>query len=115
MRRVVRESVREVAKGDEPNKMRALSDALERRGVHMRLSRDTSLKNRDVVFEYRPTYDRRGKGGERVQKASISGRKLGRGYSLTGIQRGLGIAGRLAMETAKVADMAMDDGQSNEM
>ena len=115
VRRVVRESVREVAKGDEPNKMRALNEALERRGIHMRLSRDTSLKSRDVVFEYRPTYDRRGKGGERVQKASISGRKLGRGYSLTGIQRGLGIAGRLVMEAAKTADRAMDNGQSNEM
>ena len=115
VRRVVCESVREVAKGDEPNKMRALNEALEKRGVHMRLSSDESLKSRDVVFEYRPTYERRGKGGERVRKASISGRKLGRGYSLTGIQRGLGIAGRLAMEAARVADRAMDDGQSNEM
>lgn len=115
VRRVVRESVREVAKGDEPNKMRALNEVLERRGVHMRLSRDTSLKSRDVVFEYRPTYDRRGKGGERVRKASISGRKLGRGYSLAGIQRGLGIAGGLAVEAARAADRAMDDGQSNEM
>ena len=115
VRRVVRESVREVAEGGEPNKMRALSEALEARGVHMRMSRDGTLKSRDVVFEYRPTYDRRGSDGERVKKASISGRKLGRGYSLAGIQRGLGIAGRLAMETARAMDRAMDDGRSNEM
>lgn len=116
VRRVVRESVREVAKGDEPNKMRALNGALEKRGVHMRLSRDESLKSRDVVFEYRPTYERRGKGGERVRKASISGRKLGRGYSLTGIQRGLGIAGKwLAMEAVRAAEESMDDGRDGGM
>ena len=40
VRRVVRESVEKVAKGDEPNKMRALSAELDRRGVHMRMSRD---------------------------------------------------------------------------
>lgn len=110
VRRVVRESVREAAEGDVPNKMRALNEALERRGVHMRLSRDDTLKSRDVVFEYRPTYDRRGKGEERVEKASISGRKLGRGYSLAGIQRGLGVIGKsLAMEAVRAAEQSMDD------
>ena len=39
-RRVVRESVQEVARGGEANKMRALNESLERKGVHMRLSRD---------------------------------------------------------------------------
>lgn len=113
VRRVVRESVREVAEGGEPNKMRALNEALEARGVHMRMSCDGTLKSRDVVFEYRPTYDRRGAGGERVKKASISGRKLGRGYSLAGIQRGLGIAGKtFAMEVARAMEEAMDDEMS---
>lgn len=111
VRRVVRESVREVSKANGTNKMRALNEALEKRGVRMRLSRDESLKSRDVVFEYRPTYNRRGKSGEHVKKASISGRKLGRGYSLTGIQRGLGIAGRFTMETCKAMERSMDDGQ----
>lgn len=43
VRRVVRESVREVASSGAPNRMRALSEALGRRGVHMRLSRDRNL------------------------------------------------------------------------
>lgn len=114
VRRVVRESVQEVARGGEANKMRALNEALEKRGVHMRLSRDKTLKSRDLVFEYRPAGNRAGKGPKRPRKASISGRKLGRGYSLTGIQRGLGIAGRwLAIETARAVDESMgsdDDG-----
>lgn len=113
VRRVVRESVQEVARGGETNKMRALNESLERRGVHMRLSRDKTLKSRDLVFEYRPTGTGAGKGPKRPRKASISGRKLGRGYSLTGIQRGLGIAGRwLAIETARAVDESMgsDDG-----
>ena len=113
VRRVVRESVQEVARGDETNKMRALNESLERRGVHMRLSRDKTLKSRDLVFEYRPTGTGAGKGPKRPRKASISGRKLGCGYSLTGIQRGLGIAGRwLAIETARAVDESMgsDDG-----
>ena len=80
----------------------------------MRLSRDKTLKSRDLVFEYRPTGTGAGKGPKRPRKASISGRKLGRGYSLTGIQRGLGIAGRwLAIETARAVDESMgsdDDG-----
>lgn len=109
VRRVVRESVREVAEGDAPNKMRALNDALERRGVHMRLSRDEGAKRRDVVFEYRPTYDRRGAGGKRVSKAAIRGHKLGRGYSMAGIQRGLGIAGGVARELWSLEEQAMDD------
>ena len=114
VRRVVRESVQEVARGGETNKMRALNESLERKGVHMRLSRDKTLKSRDLVFEYRPTGTGAGKGPKRPRKASISGRKLGRGYSLTGIQRGLGIAGRwLAIETARAVDESMgsdDDG-----
>lgn len=113
VRRVVRESVQEVARGGEANKMRALNESLDRRGVHMRLSHDKTLKSRDLVFEYRPTGTGTGKGPKRPRKASISGRKLGRGYSLTGIQRGLGIAGRwLAIETARAVDESMgsDDG-----
>ena len=113
VRRVVRESVQEVARGGATNKMRALNESLERRGVHMRLSRDKTLKSRDLVFEYRPSGTGAGKGPKRPRKASISGRKLGRGYSLTGIQRGLGIAGRwLAIETARAVDESMgsDDG-----
>lgn len=114
VRRVVRESVHEVARSGESNKMRALNETLEKRGVHMRLSRDKTLKSRDLVFEYRPTGTRPGKGPKSPRKASISGRKLGRGYSLTGIQRGLGIAGRwLAIETARAVDESMgsdDDG-----
>lgn len=39
VRRVVRESVREIVSSDASNKMRALNESLERRGVHMRLSR----------------------------------------------------------------------------
>lgn len=110
VRRVVRESVQAVSKGGESNKMRALNDALEKKGVHMRLSRDKSLKARDVVFEYRPTYRRQGKNGGRIKKASISGRKLGRGYSLSGIQRGLGIARRWL---ARECEQAMDDSMSD--
>lgn len=110
VRRVVRESVREVAEGDAPNKMRALNETLERRGVHMRLSRDEGAKQRDVVFEYRPTYDRRDAGGKRVRKASISGHKLGRGYSISGIQRGLGIAGGVARELWSLEERALDNG-----
>lgn len=109
VRRVVRESVREVADGNAPNKMRALNERLETRGVHMRMSRDAGIGSPDIVFEYRPTYTRIGKSGEPISKAAISGRKLGRGFSLSGIQKGLGIAGKqLAMETFRAAEESMD-------
>lgn len=109
VRRVVRESVREVAASDTPNKMRALNDELERRGIHMRLSRDERAKERDVVFEYKPTYDRRDTSGKHIRKASISGHKLGRGYSISGIQRGLGIAGGVARELWSLEERALDN------
>ena len=91
--------------------MRALSEALGRRGVHMRLSRDGNLKERDLVFEYRPTYDRRDGREQPVRKAAISGRKLGRGFTRGGIQHALGIG----MAAYRMAERAMDDGKENEM
>lgn len=111
VRRVVRESVREVASSGAPNRMRALSEALGRRGVHMRLSRDGNLKERDLVFEYRPTYDRRDGRGQPVRKAAISGRKLGRGFTKGGIQHAL----RTGMAVYRTMERAMDDGRENEM
>lgn len=111
VRRIVRESVREVAASGAPNKLRALNEVLERRGVHMRLSRDRNLKERDLVFEYRPTYDRRDGDGRLVRKAAISGRKLGRGFTKGGIQHALGIG----MAAYRMAERAMDDGRENEM
>lgn len=111
VRRVVRESVREVAASGAPNRMRALNEALERRGVHMRLSRDRNLGERDLVFEYRPTYDRRDGRGRAVRKAAISGRKLGRGFTRGGIQHALGIGAAVY----RMAERSMDDGRDNEM
>ena len=111
VRRVVRESVREVASSDASNKMRALNESLKRRGVHMRLSRDRNLKERDLVFEYRPTYVRRDAHGRALRKAAISGRKLGRGFTRGGIQHALGIG----MAAYRMAERAMDDGKENEM
>ena len=111
VRRVVRESVREVAASDAPNRMRALNEALERRGVHMRLSRDRNLGERDLVFEYRPTYDRRDTLGHAVRKAAISGRKLGRGFTRGGIRHALGIGAAVY----RMAERSMDDGRDNEM
>lgn len=111
VRRVVRESVREVAASGAPNRMRALNEALERRGVHMRLSRDRNLGERDLVFEYRPTYDRRDGRGHAVRKAAISGRKLGRGFTRGGIQHALGIG----VAVYRMAERSMDDGRDNEM
>lgn len=111
VRRVVRESVREIVSSDASNKMRALNESLERRGVHMRLSRDRNLKERDLVFEYRPTYDRRDAHGRALRKAAISGRKLGRGFTRGGIQHALGIG----MATYHMMERAMDDGRGNEM
>lgn len=111
VRRVVRESVREVAASDAKNKMRALNDELERRGVHMRLGRDRSLDERDLVFEYRPTYDRRDVRGHPIKKAAISGRKLGRGFTRGGIQHALGIG----VVVYRMAERSMDDGRGNEM
>lgn len=111
VRRIVRESVREVASSGAPNRMRALSEALGRRGVHMRLSRDGNLKERDLVFEYRPTYDRRDGRGRPVRKAAISGRKLGRGFTKGGIQYALGIG----VAVYRTMERAMDDGRENEM
>lgn len=107
----VRRVVREVAASGAPNRMRALNEALERRGVHMRLSRDRNLGERDLVFEYRPTYDRRDARGHAVRKAAISGRKLGRGFTRGGIQHALGIG----MATYRMMERAMDDGRENEM
>lgn len=111
VRRVVRESVREVASSDASNKIRALNESLKRRGVHMRLSRDRNLKERDLVFEYRPTYVRRDAHGRALRKAAISGRKLGRGFTRGGIQHALGIG----MAAYRMAERAMDDGKENEM
>ena len=112
VRRVVRECVREVSASGATNKMRALNGSLEARGVHMRMSSDTRAKKRDVVFEYRPTYDRRDRSGRRVRTASISGRNLGRGFSLDGILHGLGIAGHVAREMTRqlymVAEQSID-------
>lgn len=101
VRRVVRESVREVARGDDRNKMRALSVELDCRGVHMGMSRDKSSKRANVVFEYRPTYDRRDASGRRVRAARISGHKLGRGFNMSGVSRGLG--GMVAREIKRAA------------
>lgn len=111
VRRVVRESVREVAASDSKNKMRALNDELERRGVHMRLSRDRNVGERDLVFEYRPTYDRRDTHGHPIKKAAISGRKLGRGFTRGGVQHALGIG----VAVYRMAERSMDDERGNEM
>lgn len=108
VRRVVRESVREVAASEAPNKMRALNETLERRGVHMRLSRDGNLKNRDVVFEYRPSASSRSRDGP-ARRAAVSGRKLGRGFSRSGIQHALGIGVALTRTTAWLIEQSMDD------
>lgn len=102
---------REIAASGAPNRMRALNEALERRGVHMRLSRDRNLGERDLVFEYRPTYDRRDARGRAVRKAAISGRKLGRGFTRGGIQHALGIGAAVY----RMAERSMDDGRDNEM
>lgn len=116
VRRVVRESVEKVSKGNEPNKMRALSAELERRGIHMRMSRDRSLKKTDVVFEYRPTYDRRDSHGKRVRVARISGHKLGRGFSMSGLSRGLGglIAREVQRATARAVYRAVDEAMGED-
>ena len=111
VRRVVRESVREVAASDAKNKMRALNETLEKRGVHMRLSRDTKAKKKDVVFEYRPTYERRDGRGERIRVAAIRGHRLGRGFSIGGIQHALGTG----MAMYRMAERAVDDGNDNGM
>lgn len=108
VRRVVRECVREVEASGAPNKMRALNEALEARGVHMRMSRD-GQSAKDVVFEYRPTYRRTDPKGSRIERASIRGHKLGRGFSFGGIQHGLGLVGGAAKAMASVAEAAMDD------
>ena len=104
MRRVVRESVERVSASNAPNKMRALSEELDRRGVHMRMSRDKGMKSRDVVFEYRPTYHRKGKGGGEMGRASICGRRLGRGCSLPGILRALETGYRIYRAMDRMAD-----------
>ena len=75
----------------------------------MRLSRDTKAKKKDVVFEYRPTYDRRDARGERIRVAAISGHRLGRGFSIGGIQHALGAG----MAMYRMAERAMDDGNDN--
>lgn len=116
VRRVVRESVEKVSKGNEPNKMRALGSELERRGVHMRMSRDRSLKKADVVFEYRPTYDRRDSRGSSVRVAKISGHKLGRGFSMSGLSRGLGgfVAREVRKATVRAVYRAMDEAMGDD-
>lgn len=63
----------------------------------------------DVVFEYRPTYRRTDSKGDRIEVASIRGHKLGRGFSLGGIQHGLGLVGGAARAMARVTEAAMDD------
>lgn len=116
VRRVVRERVEKVSKGNEPNKMRALSSELEGRGIRMRMSRDRSLKKADVVFEYRPTYDRRDSGGERVRVARISGHKLGRGFSMSGLSRSLSgfVAREVQRATARAVYRAVDEAMGED-
>ena len=91
--------------------MRALNEALEKRGVHMRMSRDGQAKARDVVFEYRSTYDRRDGRGNRIRVSAIRGHRLGRGFSIAGIQHALGVG----MAMYRMAERAMDDGNGNDM
>lgn len=104
VRRVVRESAREAAASAAPNKMRELGGMLDKRGVHMRMARDGKSQAADVVFEYRPTYGRKDRRGGSVKVAAISGHKLGRGFSLEGVQHALGIARSVQREVERVMD-----------
>ena len=116
VRRVVRESVEKVARGSDANKMRSLSTELECRGIRMSVSRDRSLKKADLVFEYKPTYDRKGPKREKVAIAKISGRKLGRGFSMSGISRCLGgiVAREARRAVAREMRRAIDDGMGED-
>ena len=75
VREAVATSMKEVQRHPKPNQMQALSDELKKRGVKMTRSQD----GHDLTFERMRT-------GRKV-----NGVKLGRGYSMAGIAKGLGI------------------------
>ena len=78
---------------------------------YARASARSPPKARDVVFEYRSTYDRRDGRGNRIRVSAIRGHRLGRGFSIAGIQHALGVG----MAMYRMAERAMDDGNGNDM
>lgn len=75
IRDAIKASIKQVDSSTCSNRMQALSDELKKKGVRMTKARSST----DITFE-------REKTGRKV-----NGVKLGRGYSMTGIAKGLGI------------------------
>lgn len=113
VRDAVRSSVAEVRAGDSENRMRDLARSLEAKGVGMHMSSDKKHPRREVVFDYVPSNAKTAPGRTegRPERRKISGPRLGRGYSLSGLEAALGV-GRVAvraMERAAEAGMGDDD------
>lgn len=87
LREAIKASVREASLGSGKNKVRALAESLDAKGVTM------GVENNGSGF----TFERRSTGFK------VRGYKLGRGFSAAGIVRALGI------EAARVMEMAIEE------
>lgn len=92
IREAVRASVAEANRKPEGERLRALGRSLEEKGVRMAPSKN----GKDLVFE-------RVKTGRKV-----NGVKLGRGYSMAGIAKGLGIKAAWSLARAIERDIEQD-------
>ena len=90
IREAIAASVPEVRTCGEANKVRALAKSLDAKGIDMHMSRN----GKGLVFERRSTHRK------------VRGYKLGRGYSMAGIAKGLGI--QAAMLTVHSMEEGME-------
>lgn len=90
IREAIAASVPEARACGEANKVRALAKSLDVKGVEMHVGRD----GKGLVFERRSTHRK------------VRGYKLGRGYSMAGIAKGLGI--QAAMLTVRSMEEGME-------
>ena len=90
VRDAVRASVAEAREGSDDNKVRAVVEALDRKGMAMRRTGD----GKEFVFERKKT------------GLKVRGCKLGRGYSASGVLGGLGV--RMCVEIIRASTDGME-------
>lgn len=113
VREAVRESAAEVAASGSGNKMRDLAASLEAKGIGMHMSADKAHPRREVVFDYEPSRRSAGSAARasesRPERRKVSGPRLGRGYSLAGLEAALGVGKAAALVAERAAEAGMGD------